>query len=91
MSNNRSQAGNDAGPLLRDAAGDAITRYLDALDGETCIDLHDMVISQVEAPLLRAVMDYTQGNQSKAAAMLGLNRGTLRTKLRKYGLLAAPK
>ena len=46
-----------------------------------------MVMAQVEEPLLRAVMKATCGNQSKAAAMLGLNRGTLRTKLRHYKLL----
>ena len=52
--------------------------------------LYDMVLHQVEEPLLRAVMDYTQQNQSHASAMLGLNRGTLRKKLRQYGLLTEP-
>ena len=75
-------------PLLRDAATAAITQLLDNLDGEQCVDLHTLVLSQVEEPLLRAILEYTQGNQSKAAAMLGLNRGTLRSKLRKYGLSA---
>ena len=46
-----------------------------------------MVLSEVEAPLLRRVLDYTGNNQSHAATLLGLNRGTLRKKLRKYGLL----
>ncbi len=46
-----------------------------------------MVMSEVEAPLLEAVMLYTKNNQSKASIMLGLNRGTLRTKLKHYGLL----
>ncbi len=78
-------------PLLRESAAAAIAHFLDSLDGETCIDLHDMVMSQVEEPLLRAVLAHTQGNQSKAAAMLGLNRGTLRTKLRRHGLLATPE
>jgi Fis family transcriptional regulator len=45
------------------------------------------VMSEVEAPLLEAVMRYTRKNQSRASIMLGLNRGTLRTKLKLYGLL----
>ena len=47
-----------------------------------------MVLHQVEEPLFKAVLDYTQHNQSHAAALLRLNRGTLRKKLRQYGLLA---
>ena len=45
-----------------------------------------MVVAEVELPLLRAVMSYTRGNQSKAAEVLGINRSTLRKKLEKYGL-----
>lgn len=73
-------------PLLKDSVAESITRFLEQLDGETCVDLYDMVLTQVEEPLLRAVLEHTDGNQSKAAAMLGLNRGTLRTKLRRHGL-----
>jgi Fis family transcriptional regulator len=43
-------------------------------------------LSEVEAPLLEVVMQFTGGNQTRAAAILGLNRGTLRKKLRQYGL-----
>jgi len=50
-----------------------------------------MVLHQVEAPLFKAVLDYTQHNQSHAATMLGLNRGTLRKKLRQHGLLNEPE
>ena len=75
---------------LRESAHHAISYYLAELDGESCSELYDMVISQVEQPLLAAIMNYTQGNQSKASAMLGLNRGTLRKKLRQYGLLDLP-
>ena len=87
---NHVQANGTPPPLLRDAATAAITQLLDNLEGEPCSDLHTLVLSQVEEPLLNAIMAYTQGNQSKAAAMLGLNRGTLRSKLKKYGLLATP-
>lgn len=41
---------------------------------------------EVELPLFQAVMDYSDGNQSRAATILGINRGTLRKKLREYGL-----
>ena len=47
----------------------------------------NLVIGEVERPLFKAVMDYTQGNQSQAAGILGINRGTLRKKLRTYSLI----
>ena len=75
-------------PPLRDSASEAIGHFLQTLDGEPCSELYDMVLLQVEEPLFKAVLDYTQHNQSHAAAMLGLNRGTLRKKLRQHGLLA---
>ena len=46
-----------------------------------------MVLAEVEAPLLETVMEFTRGNQTKASTLLGLNRGTLRKKLKKYGLI----
>ena len=75
-------------PPLRDSASEAIGHFLETLDGESCSELYDMVLHQVEEPLFKAVLEYTQYNQSHAAAMLGLNRGTLRKKLRQHGLLA---
>ena len=75
-------------PPLRDSASEAIRHFLETLDGEACSELYDMVLHQVEEPLFKAVLDYTQHNQSHAAALLGLNRGTLRKKLRQHGLLA---
>ena len=78
-------------PPLRDSASEAIGHFLETLDGEPCSELYDMVLHQVEEPLFKAVLDYTQHNQSHAAAMLGLNRGTLRKKLRQHGLLFEPE
>jgi Fis family transcriptional regulator len=46
-----------------------------------------MVMAEVEAPLLAVVLEYTKDNQSRAAELLGLNRGTLRKKMKEYGLL----
>lgn len=62
----------------------AVENYLSHLSGELPNDLYDMVIGQVEAPLLSAVMRYTDYNQTKTAGVLGVNRGTLRRKLKKY-------
>lgn len=76
---------------LRESAQSAIDHFLDTLDGQSCSELYDMVLAQVEEPLLLAVMRYTNGNQSRASEMLGLNRGTLRKKLRRYGLLDGPE
>ena len=72
---------------LRSEVEKAVQRYLDQIGDEPVTDLHQMVISEVEAPLLEAVMRHTRNNQSKASIMLGLNRGTLRTKLKNYGII----
>ena len=45
-----------------------------------------MVLAEVEAPLLEEVMTFTRGNQTRAAIMMGINRGTLRKKLKQYGM-----
>jgi two-component system nitrogen regulation response regulator GlnG len=55
-------------------------------DGMPIRDLYDRVLAEVERPLLRLALSATRGNQIKAAAMLGLNRNTLRKKLRELDL-----
>ena len=57
------------------------------LDGENPTDIYDMVIKEVELPLLEIVMKECDYNQSKASKILGINRGTLRTKLKEHNLL----
>jgi Fis family transcriptional regulator len=64
-----------------------IERYFDDLDGETCTDLYTIILSQVERPLLETVLKHSHGNQSKAAKVLGINRNTLRKKMKQYGIL----
>jgi len=66
---------------------DALNQYFTSLNGDRPGDLYDLVIGEVERPLFKVVMDYTRGNQSQAADILGLNRGTLRKKLRIYSLI----
>jgi Fis family transcriptional regulator len=72
---------------LREAVNLAMRRYFDHLDGGDVTGLHAMVIAEVEAPLLASVLEHSEGNQTRAAEILGLNRGTLRKKLKHYGLI----
>ena len=72
---------------LRKHAEEALGQYFATLNGDRPGDLYDLVMGEVEEPLFKAVMDYTGGNQSQAAGILGINRGTLRKKLRTYSLL----
>ena len=72
---------------LRDSVERSMNNYFAHLDGQDVTDVYQMVLSEVEAPLLETVMAYVKGNQTKAATLLGLNRGTLRKKLKQYGLL----
>ena len=71
---------------LTHAVKHSIRRYLYELEGTQPSDMYDMVLRQIEQPLLEAILEHTKGNQSKAAIYLGLNRGTLRKKLRQYNL-----
>ena len=72
---------------LRASVDRSIKSYFSSLGDEKVANLYDMVLAEVEEPLLKAVMDYTRSNQSKAAILLGLSRGTLRKKLKIYDLL----
>ena len=62
--------------------------YFASLNGHRPAHLYNMVLREVEEPLLKAVLDYTDGNQLRAADILGINRGTLRKKLKQFGLSA---
>ena len=77
--------GNDKS--LSDHTEEALSLYFESLNGHRPGDLYDLVLSEVEKPLLRTVLEYTGGNQSEAASILGINRGTLRKKLKAYALL----
>lgn len=64
----------------------ALEKYFENLDGQVPSNLYQLVLEEVEPPMLSEVMKYTRGNQSKAAIILGLSRGTLRKKLHIYGM-----
>ena len=72
---------------LRDSVEQALDNYFSQLDGAPVTDVYQLVLSEVEAPLLEKVMEYSADNQTRASTMLGLNRGTLRKKLKQYGML----
>jgi Fis family transcriptional regulator len=75
------------GQTLRGSVEKALLNYFAHLEGATVTDVYNLVLSEVEAPLLETVMNYVKGNQTKASEVLGLNRGTLRKKLKQYDLL----
>jgi Fis family transcriptional regulator, factor for inversion stimulation protein len=64
----------------------AIDGYFKDLDGERATGVYDMVINCVEKPLLESVLHRVQGNQTHAATMLGINRNTLRKKMKAHGI-----
>ena len=65
---------------------DSVEAYFDHLDGNSPANLYQMVLAEVEVPLFKVVMQRVQNNQSKAASILGVSRGTLRKKLKQYDL-----
>ena len=71
---------------LPDNIDTLLDQYFNDLDGDKPTAIYEMVINTVEKPLLLYIMNKTEGNQSKAAKILGLNRNTLRKKLKKYNL-----
>ncbi len=75
------------GQSLRGCVEQAVDNYFKHLDGQDVSNVYEMVLAEVEAPLLEIVLKYTRHNQTRAAQVLGLNRGTLRKKLKQYGLL----
>jgi Fis family transcriptional regulator len=72
---------------LREMVEQSINQYFENLGGHETIDLYDLVLKEVELPLFIAVLKQTKYNQSKASKILGLNRGTLRKKLKQYNLI----
>jgi len=72
---------------LHDSVRQSLENYISHLKGQLPSNLYELILAEVEAPLMQAVMDFTKGNQSRAAIVLGLSRGTLRKKLKMYGLL----
>jgi Fis family transcriptional regulator len=77
---------NSPSKSLKECAWLAIKNYYTHVQGGTAADVYQMVLAQIEPPVLKATLEFARGNQSKAAIILGLSRGTLRKKLKEYGL-----
>lgn len=71
---------------IKEAVSKNLEQYFLDLGDQSPNQLYQLVINEVEPALLKTVLEYTRGNQSKAAQVLGLNRGTLRKKLKQYGI-----
>ena len=69
---------------LRDYAEKTLQRYFSDLEGHDPSNLYEFVLAELEQPLFKTLLSYTQGNQSRASQILGINRSTLRKKLRQY-------
>lgn len=79
-------AGEQQHEPLSTCVANALHAYFEQLNGHPAANLYEMLITEVEVPLLKATLQHTHGNQSLAAQILGINRGTLRKKLKQYGL-----
>ncbi len=71
---------------IRDAVQECLAIYFADLDGHQAADVYQLVMGEVEPAMLETVLGFTHGNQTRAAEVLGINRTTLRKKLRQYGL-----
>ncbi len=78
---------NGEGKQLSSQVSKSMRKYFKELDGEAAKDIYSMVLKEIELPLLEIVMKQCNDNQTEASHMLGINRGTLRTKLKEYKLL----
>jgi len=81
---------NSKSKTLSEQVKKAMSKYFKALDDIEPANVYEMVMGEVEPELLRAVMEFANNNQSKAAIMLGLNRATLRKKLQHYNIFEKP-
>ena len=87
MAQNYKRKFNGEGKQLSHQVSKSMQKFFRELDGENPTNIYSMVLKEVELPLLEIVMKECKDNQSKASKILGINRGTLRTKLKEYKLL----
>ena len=87
MASKKKKKFNGEGKRLSDQVAKSMQKYFKELDGEKATNIYQMVLKEVEQPLLETVMKQCKGNKTLASKILGLNRGTLRTKLKDYNLL----
>ncbi|MAW48891.1 MAG: DNA-binding transcriptional regulator Fis [Gammaproteobacteria bacterium] len=77
---------NKSRKLLREFVSQAMREYFDKIDGYPIDKVYNLVIGEVEKPLIEETIKYCNGNQSRASELLGLSRGTLRKKMKQYNI-----
>ncbi len=77
----------DKSTPLCESVKQALQTYFDTLEGEDPVNLYQLVLEEIEVPLIEAILKHTNNNQSKSAVQLGLSRGTFRKKLKQYGFI----
>ncbi len=88
MDNDKVGLHSDANAVsLRENVTEVMRHYFANLKGEEPQNVYDFFMDEIEEPLLSVVLKYTRNNQSEAARLLGVSRGTLRTKLKRFGML----
>jgi len=63
---------------------DVVKQYLDDMGSTPPDNLYQVILSEVERPLIQTVLEYAAGNQSRAANILGITRATLRNRIQRY-------
>ena len=74
-------------PSLKESVERSMQHFLKPSEGKAASNIYQQVISDIEAPMLKVLLEHNRHNQTKYAQMLGINRGTFRNKLKKYALL----
>ena len=87
MKNKNNKKNQKLNGSLNHSTETALKKYFKTLNGHKPINLYKFVIKEVERPLMKEVMKYTENNQSEAAKILGINRTTLRNKLKAYKII----
>ena len=87
MKNKNNKKNQKLNGSLNHSTETALKKYFKTLNGHKPINLYKFVIKEVERPLMKEVMKYTENNQSEAAKILGINRTTRRNKLKEYKII----
>ena len=87
MKNKNNKKNQKLNGSLNHSTETALKKYFKTLNGHKPINLYKFVIKEVERPLMKEVMKFTENNQSEAAKILGINRTTLRNKLKQYKII----
>ena len=87
MKNKNNKKNQKLNGSLNHSTETALKKYFKTLNGHKPINLYKFVIKEVERPLMKEIMKYTENNQSEAAKILGINRTTLRNKLKQYKII----